>query len=52
MNIDILNENFTKLNIGIVRDSQRNGAILGDIYRIGNKWAVKKRGYFAKDISS
>lgn len=50
--IDVMGECFTALNVGIVRDSSRNGAILGDVYRLGNRWAIKKRGYFLKNITN
>ncbi|KRX07558.1 hypothetical protein PPERSA_11107 [Pseudocohnilembus persalinus] len=43
---------FCRYDLSSIKDSQRNGCLISDLYKMGNKWTIKGRGYFTKDTST
>lgn len=35
-----------------IKDGERNACFICDLYKIGHKWTIKGRGYFAKDTNT
>lgn len=43
------NTEFCRLELNRIKETGRNGMIVCDLSKVGNKWTIKSRNYFSKN---
>mmetsp|Transcript_7303 Transcript_7303/g.989 ORF Transcript_7303/g.989 Transcript_7303/m.989 type:complete len:83 (+) Transcript_7303:68-316(+) len=43
---------FSRYDMSCIKDGERNACFMCDMYKMGSKWTIKGRGYFAKGVNT